>query len=422
MTATLTANITATSTPSTHLLKQLVLLGGGPAHVHLLAHLGRLGQNHWPGVQVTLVTPTQQLMCTGLLAGFVSGQRALADCVIPLEPLVQRSGMRWQAARAVELDAEAHAVLLDDNSVLHFDWLSLCNEPLQDRDVIERALPGARKNGLFVRPLDAFCALWPRVAELAASRALRVAVIGGEIDEGMKGVNWVKGVNGVKQGAGRVGSGDAFAIELALAVRHRLPGAAVTLITGGAPLATAFAPAVQKRIARALRQRNVTVLADTATRILSGSILLGCGARLACDVPVIATVAQAPAWLANSGLALDAQGFIAVDAGQRCVSHANIFVAGQPVAASSADAADDDFDRAGQALVSGLEASLAAGATGGPARGTPGRRLLAQPPKLLSCCDGHAIASWYGHGAQGRWVNWLKNRMDQSLVARYRDI
>ena len=408
--------MTSAFPPTTALLKQLVLLGGGPAHVHLLAHLGRLGQNALPGVQVTLVTPAQHLVCTRLLPGFVAGQRSLADCVIPLEPLVQRSGMRWQAARAVELDAEAHAVLLDDNSVLHFDWLSLCNEPLQDRDVLERALPGARKNGLFVRPLDAFCALWPRVAELAASRALRVAVIGGEIDEGMKGVN------GVKHGAGRVGSGDAFAIELALAVRHRLPGAAVTLITGGAPLATAFAPAVQKRIARALRQRNVTVLADTATRILSGSILLGCGARLACDVPVIATVAQAPAWLANSGLALDAQGFIAVDAGQRCVSHANIFVAGQPVAASSADAGDDDFDRAGQALVSSLEVSLAAGATGGPARATPGRHLLAQPPKLISCCDGHAIASWYGHGAQGRWVNWLKNRRDQRLVARYRDI
>ena len=382
--------MTSASTPTTALLKQLVLLGGGPAHVHLLAHLGRLGQNALPQVQVTLVTPAQHLVCTRLLPGFVAGQRSLADCVIPLEPLVQRSGMRWQAARAVELDAEAHAVLLDDNSVLHFDWLSLCNEPLQDRDVIERALPGARKNGLFVRPLDAFCALWPRVPELAASQALRVAVIGGQMD----------GTNG-----------GALAIELALAVRSRLPGAAVTLITGGAPLAADFAPGMQKRVAQALRQRNVTVLADTATRIEGGNILLGCGASLACDVPIIATSAQVPTWLANSGLAMDDRGLVAVDAGQRSISHANIFVA-----------ADDDFDHAGQALVSGLEASLDASTTGGPARATPGTRLLAQPPKLLSCSDGHAIASWYGHGAQGRWVNWLKNRRDQRLVARYRDI
>ena len=388
--------MTSASPPATALLKQLVLLGGGPAHVHLLAHLGRLGQNALPGVQVTLVTPAQHLVCTRLLPGFVAGQRTMADCLIPLEPLVQRSGVRWQAARAVALDVEAQAILLDDNSVLRFDWLSLCNEPLQDRDVIERAMPGARKNGLFVRPLDAFCALWPRVPGLAASQALRVAVIGGELEGGSAGT---------------------LAIELALAVRFSLPGAAVTLITGGAPLAADFAPAMQKRIAQALRQRNVTVLADTATRIDGGNILLGCGASLACDVPLIATGAQAPAWLANSGLAMDERGFIAVDADQRSTSHANIFVA---------DAGDDDFDHAGQALVGSLEASLSAGTksgpTGGPARGTPGRRLLAQPPKLLSCSDGHAIASWYGYAAQGRWVNWLKNRRDQSLMARYRDI
>lgn len=397
--------MTSASSPTTALLKQGVLVGGGPAHVHLLAHLARLGQNALPGVQVTLVTPAAHLVCTRLLPAFVAGQRTLADCVIPLAPLVQRSGVRWQAARAVELDAQASAVLLDDHSVLHFDWLSLCNEPLQDRSVIEHSMPGAGKNGLFVRPLDAFCALWPRVPELAASQALRVTVIGGEIDGGSAAGQGNRGGPG--------GSGSALAIELALAVRHRLPGAAVTLITGGAPLAADFAPAVQKRIAQALRQRKITVLADTATRILSSSILLGCGARLTCDVPVIATAAQAPAWLANSGLALDAQGFIAVDAGQRSTSHANIFVA---------DAHDDDFTDAGRALVGSLEASLAAGTSGGPARGAPGRRLLAQPPKLLSCSDGHAIASWHGYGAQGRWVNWLKNRRDQSLMARYRDI
>ena len=384
--------MTSASSPTTALLKQGVLLGGGPAHVHLLAHLGHLGQSALPGVQVTLVTPAQHLVCTRLLPGFVAGQRTMADCLIPLEPLVQRSGVRWQAARAVALDVEAQAILLDDNSVLRFDWLSLCNEPLQDRDVIERAMPGARKNGLFVRPLDAFCALWPRVPELAASQALRVAVIGGELEGGSAGT---------------------LAIELALAVRFSLPGAAVTLITGGAPLAADFAPAMQKRIAQALRQRNVTVLADTATRIDGGNILLGCGASLACDVPLIATGAQAPAWLASSGLALDDRGFIAVDAGQRSTSHANIFVA---------DAGDDDFDRAGQTLVGSLEASLATGTTGRPAGSTPGRRLLAQPPKLLSCSDGHAIAGWYGYAAQGRWVNWLKNRRDQGLMARYRYI
>lgn len=398
------------TTTTTALLKQLVLLGGGPAHVHLLAHLGRLGQNQLPGVQVTLVTP-QPLMCSSMLAGFVAGQNARADCVIPLEPLVQRSGVRWRAARAVELDAEANAVLLDDNSVLNFDWLSICDEPLQDRDVLERSMPGVRKNGLFVRPLAAFCALWPRVAELAARRAMRVAVIGGGTAGNLAG----QGSPGCSDGSD--GSDSAVAIELALAIRHRLPGAAVTLVTGGAPLAADFAPAVQKRIGQALRQRKVTVLADTATRIDSGDILLGCGARLACDVPVIATGAQAPAWLASGGLALDARGFMAVDSSQRSTSHSNVFSPGQPVAGG-----DAALFHAGAALVSNLKASLATGTSGPPPQASTGaQRRPNHPLTLLSCGDGHAIAGWHGYGAEGRWVGWLKNRRDQHLVARYRD-
>lgn len=70
------ARATATTTG---VLKQLVLLGGGPAHGHLLAHLGRLGQNQWPGVEVTLVTPQPQLLCTSMLAGLVAGQHARAE-------------------------------------------------------------------------------------------------------------------------------------------------------------------------------------------------------------------------------------------------------------------------------------------------------------------------------------------------------
>ena len=382
-------------------------------------------------MQVTLVTPAPQLVCASLLPGFVAGRHLLADCAIPLEPLVRRSGVRWRAARAVELDAQAQAVLLDDNSVLRFDWLSLCNEPLQDRDVLEHAMPGARKNGLFVRPHDAFCALWPRVPELAASQPLRVAVIGGEVGEGINGMDGINGVDGVKDGKGRVGCGDAFAIELALAIRHRLPGAAVTLITGGAPLAAGLTPAMQKRIVQAMRQRNVTVLADTATCIHRSSILLGCGASLACDVPLIATGAQKPAWLANSGLALDGQGFIAVDASLRSTSHANVFAPGQPVVGSDAGVSDAALFHAGQALVGSLDATLTAGTAGLLARTNADapQRLVARtagppvhPLRMLSCGDGHAIASWHGYGAQGRWLGWLKNRMDQRLIAGYRDI
>ena len=397
--------------------RRLLLLGGGLAHLHLLASLR---QQPLPGVQVTLVTPQPRLVHAGMLAGFVAGQHALAECTTLLEPLVQQSGARWLAARAVKLDAPANALLLDDGTTLKFDWLSLCQEPMQDRDALERALPGAREHGLFVRPLHAFCALWPRVPELAAAKALRVAVIGG----------WGGTEVGAPVGTEMVDAdaSSGLAVELALAIRHRLPGSAVTLVTGGAPLAPGCPPTLQKRLAQALRQRNVTVLADCAVQLHAGEIALGSGARLACDVPVLATRPIAPAWLAGSGLALDGQGWLAVDACGRSISHAHVFATdpssadpnASPSARPNASPAHRDpafaSARSTHAVAARFAANLAAAVAGQPVRPQP---PAAHPLRLVSCGDGHAIAAWGRYCAQGHWVGWLKQRMDRAWIVQH---
>ena len=195
-------------------------------------------------------------------------QDGLDDCVIALEPLVQRSGIRWMQHSATGVDAQQQTVQLDDGSSLHFDWLSVNTGPVQDRKRIEQNLPGASEHALFLRPLEAFSALWPRVKKMGDERALRVAVIGG--------------------GAG--------GIELALAVRHRLPSCAVTLVCGDTPPGSNYPLKVQQRLLSVLKQRGVTVLQDWAVAVKPGAVQLGCGADLACDVPLLATGAQAPPW------------------------------------------------------------------------------------------------------------------------------
>lgn len=365
-------------------MKHLVLLGAGHAHIHVLS---TLATHPLPGVQVTLVAPYPRQLYSGMVPGFVAGHYALEDCVIQLEPLLKNTGIRWLAHSATALDADARIVTLDDGSALNFDWLSVNTGPVQDRHQIEQTLPGAREFGLFLRPIEAFGALWPRVTELAQSQALRVAVIGG----------------------------GAAGIELAMAIRHRLPTSSVTIVTGEASLATNYAPAVQQRLVTALTQRGITILNDVAVGIQEGEVGLASGARLACEVPLIATGAQAPAWLVGSGLALDEQGFIAVDACQRSCSHAYIFAAGdvstrvdQPLARSGVYAV-----RAGPALLKNL-AAVVAGEE--PSPHLPPAHTL----NLLSCGDEEAVASWGPFSAQGRWVWRLKDWIDRSFIKRYR--
>ena len=363
--------------------KHLVLLGAGHAHVHVLS---TLAAHPFAGVQVTLISPYRRQLDCAMVPGYVAGHYALADCVIPLEPLLKHTGVRWLSTSASALDADAGTLTLDDGSTLEFDWLSVNTGAVQDRQQLEQAMPGAREHGLCVRPIETFAALWPQVLELASTRTLRVAVIG----------------------AGAAG------IELAMAIQHRLPAGSVTLISGTAGVANAYPPAVQNKVMHALKRRRITVLPDLAVGIEAGQVRLASGARLACDVPLIATGAQAPGWLRRSGLALSEDGLIAVDACQRCTRHPHVFAAGGVSARVEQSSARKGVHavRAGPDLLKNLTAAIA---------GTPPapHRPRTSSLNLLSCGDRVAIASWRHYAAQGHWVWWLKNRIDRSLIRRY---
>lgn len=363
--------------------RQLVLLGGGMANLQVLADLAA---KPLPEMRTILVAPQPRSIYPGMLAGMVAGRYSADECAIPLEPLVRRAGIRWLQRDITALDTRTQTLRLDDGSSQHYDWLSINTGPVQNRDQMNRTLPGAREHGLFVHPMESFAALWPRVCELSQSRALRVAVIG---------------------------SGTA-AMELALAVRQRLPQSAVTWVAGPqthgeaqtearAPQAAgphtnanAHANTITTRLTQALKDQRITVLYDTALSLKADEVQLGCGARLACDVPLIATEEQNPTWLADSGLALDDQGRPATDTYQRSTSHPEVFSV---------------RDR-GVALARNLPAAT----NGGQLHPSPAPD---QSLRLLFGGAHQAVAGWGSYSAQGRALSWLKAWTDRRFVARY---
>ena len=364
--------------------RQLVLLGAGPAHLEVLASLAT---RPLIGVRITLVMAHPRQTHPAMLPGFVAGHYALEDCAIPLEPLVRRGGVRWLQRSAKALDADQKVVTMDDGSTLAYDWLSINTDSIQSREQAELTIPGARTHGLFVRPYEAFGALWPRVVEMGVAKALRIAVIG----------------------AGATG------LELACAIRHRLPNSAVTLVTGPLPLGAEYSEPVQQRVHAVLKKRGITVLQDVVTAIEADEVRLGCGASLACDVPLLANGVQAPPWLARSGLALDAEGFVAVNPYQQSTSHSNVFAAGEvctredhPLPRNAVYAAQDSV-----ALQHNLAATIAGLAL---KEHRPPERAL----HLLTCGGRTAIGTWGKYVIQGHWVWWLKNWIDLRFVAKYR--
>ena len=370
-------------------MKHLVLLGAGHAHVQVLEGFAA----HRPGnVRITLIAPQREQLYSGMVPGFVAGHYTLDKCVIQLDSVIVRSGAQFVAGSVASIHADAQTLTLHDGQIITYDFLSLNTGAVMDREKIETFLPGAHVHALFVRPIDAFAKLWPQVAAKALERPVRLAVIGG----------------------------GAAGLELAMAAAHVLsssknaPGSRVLLITGGSIPAQGYPAGVQRRVVRALERLQIAVVQDTCVGINAGELILANSDKLACDLPLLAIGVQAPGWLAGSGLALDAHGFLAVNSFQQSISHTHVFAAGD--VASRVDAPHSRSGvyavRAGAPLLNNLLSTLAAQPLA--AYAPPARTL-----NLLSCGERYAIAAWGAWSVEGAWVWHLKDRIDRQFVRRY---
>lgn len=366
-----------------YLPRQLILLGAGHAHLQLLAHWKR---RPMVGPRITLIAPHGRHLMPSHIAGFVAGTRSLDECSVEIEPLVRQSGVRWLTRSVRGLDVTQRTVLLDDLSTLQFDWLSINTGAVQNRAVLDLTIPGIREHGLFLRPMESFCTLWPKVADLGESKALRIALIG----------------------AGGAGT------EIAMAIKQRLPSSALTLVDPAVPVAT-WEAAQRARLAGRLRSAGVTCIQDQVVAVGATEITLASGARLACDVPVVATGPQAPYWLKDCGLGIDAEGFVQVDHNLRSLSHPFVFAAGD-VRARFDTQSNRDLTQAaldGQTLARNL-ASIVAGQS---ARATVSSRA---GWRWLETLNGRALLGRGRLVLEGRVAAWLKRWRDARLIRRYR--
>lgn len=362
-------------------MKHLVLVGGGHAHLQVLRDFARAPL---PAARVTLVSPHPSLVYSGMVPGLVAGHYRFDECTVALAPWVRAAQAAFAQASATSLDAAARRLTLAGGGTLDYDALSLDTGGVLDRE----AIAGAREHALFVRPIEHFARLAEDLFATAPRRQPHVVMVGG----------------------------GAAGVELAMALQHRLAGAGrVSLVTGGPPPLGGYPAPLQRRARRALRRRGVTLFERACMRVEPGHVLLdGDGGRLACDAVVVATGSVAPPWLAGSGLARDAEGFVATGPTLQSASHPEVFAAGDVASRPDAPRPRSGVHavRAGPPLALNLRRFMGGGAL---ERYTPRVRTL----NLVSCGDRHAIASWGAWSAEGRWVWWWKDRIDRRFVRAF---
>ena len=373
-------------------VKDVVLLGGGHAHV---AVLRRFGMKPEPGVRLTVISREVHTPYSGMLPGFIAGHYALDDCHIDLRPLARFAGARLFHDEAVGLDLAQRQVICAGRPPVPYDLLSLDIGSTPALDPV----PGAAEHTVAVKPIGRFVQHWDRlVARVHGSgRPVAIAVVGG--------------------GAGGV--------ELALAVRHRLGAAPVggvgsvrallCLVTETPDILPSYPARVRKIFRRVLAARGIAVHAGR--RVIAaeeGHLVLHGGARLPADEVLWVTQAAAQGWLRDTGLALDDDGFVRVEATLRSVSHPEVFAAGDVAAIDGArrPKAGVFAVRAGPPLADNLR-NAALGRT--LRRWRPQKRYLS----LISTGDRYAVAARGRFAAEGAWLWRLKDWIDRRWMRKY---
>lgn len=365
-------------------MKQLVLAGGGHAHLHVLK---ALAAHPWPGVEVTLISPYARQIYSGMLPGWMAGHYRLDQCAAALGPLLKAAKVRFIQDSVSGLNARRRVIHTLHSGDVAYDVLSLDTGAQVDASCL--AATGVKL--LAIRPIESFVVDWTQQVDLfkQAGKA-RLAVVGG----------------------------GAAGVELALAARYRLnlelgaDNVEVILITGS-DLLPGHGPGIVRRVTHTLARRRIEVVRGYAAGCSSG-LLLSNGTTIPVDCVIAATGVKPAAWLADSRLALAQDGFIAVQDGQQSVSHPEVYAAGDVASRIDAPHAKSGVYavRAGPVLASNLNRALK-GLT--PLGYQPQKRSL----YLLATGPREAILSWGRLSASGGWAWKWKDWIDRRFMRQY---
>jgi selenide, water dikinase len=383
-------------TAQTPVLKDVVLVGAGHAHVGVLR---RFGMHAMAGVRLTLVTRQVHTPYSGMLPGLIAGLYEHDQAHIDTGPLCRFAQARLYHSEVIGLDLAGKRVICRDRPPVPYDVLSINIGSTPSA----RQIPGVAQYAIPVKPIDGFIARFEaaRARVLKARGRMRIGVVGG--------------------GAGGV--------ELLLSLHRRLtrdvaaagfePSAlAFTLITSSDELLPTFPARMRRRFAELMRDRGIHVVAGgMVVEVRADAVVVDGHGSVALDEVFWTTRAAPAAWLADTGLALDREGFIRVTETLQSVSHADVFAAGD-IASIQGHAPPKSgvyAVRSGPPLAANLRRML------------EGRRLVAYKPQrealyLISTGERYALGARNGFTVEGAWVWKLKDFIDRRFMAKFKEL
>ena len=379
---------------STPIIKDIVLVGGGHAHVSVLR---MFGMNPIPGVRLTLITRDIHTPYSGMLPGFIAGHYDFDDVHIDLGPLATFANARLYHGEVERIDPEAQKIFVKGRPPVDYDVMSINigSRPRTDN------VPGALENALPIKPIDLWLEKWAELQQklLNTEEYLNIAVVGG-------------GAGGVE-----VLLSTQHQLQKIFAENHQDPSRLhFELYTAEDDILMGHNKGVRRRFNRVFKERNVSVFTNSPVTQVTKDSLITNGETRDVNAVLWTTSAGAPSWPTQSGLATDGLGFIKVDEYLRSTSHPNVFAVGDIASMPLPRPKSGVFAvRQGPVLTENLRRLIS------------GKALKAYKPQkyflgLISTGDKHAIASRGAWSFEADWLWKWKDSIDRKFMRMFNEL
>ncbi|MDC1208639.1 selenide, water dikinase SelD [Litorivicinus sp.] len=370
------------------LQKTLILIGAGHAHV---AVIRRFAMRPLKGIRLIIVSPESVTPYSGMLPGFLAGNYDESSLFLDVAQLAERAGAWFIRAEIESIDAQKKRVTVrrlkslsgDVLPSLGYDWASINTGAAPSN-----AFPSTHRSLFYIKPITALLSQLNVIDQnMSSGTGNRLVIVGG----------------------------GAAGIELAFSFRARYgTKPSIRLVTRGRFEMDAALSSAADSIRKSLRSRGIEIEEGAIVAFAEpGRIRYDDGRSCEADVVVVTTPVAAPGWLSQSELPLSKDGFLLVDRYLNVPGCDGLFAAGDVVEMSDPKPRSGVMAvRAGQYLAKALVNRIKS-RTVSP--------FIAQRKWLmiLNRGDETGIAIKGRWHAEGRWVFWLKDWIDQRFMKRF---
>ncbi|MFZ5798529.1 MAG: pyridine nucleotide-disulfide oxidoreductase [Desulfobulbus sp.] len=278
--------------------KNLLLAGGGHAHMMVLANLGKFKEM---GHLVTVIQPSPHHYYSGMGPGMLGLTYRPEEIRFATRRVVEKQGGTFILGKVAKVEPAANRVILESGETIAYDVVSF-----NIGSNVSGHVAAEKSDTIFpVKPIERLHEAQQLILRLGKTRPLTVGVVGG----GPSAVEIAGNVWGLARKA------DLLPITIRIFARTSIM--------------TSFPDGVRYHAINSLNRRKIEIIEHCAvTRVEPGKIEIDSRQSYGLDVIFIAVGVRPSAVFRNSGMAVGPEGGLLVNRYLQSVEHPNIFGGG----------------------------------------------------------------------------------------------